>query len=129
MKQFFLIFSYCLLACFFFTNCKKDKPKCGCNDDKINNVITDFDGELAYNQYNKKWYVFYLQSPSTYLSFYACNTNHPQLKNITEGADNNQTYLVRFSGKVKEPCPDESFGWVNLIVINNYIIIDSINLN
>jgi len=134
MKQLFILF---LLAFTFllFTNssCKKNKDKnitaCACNATDIKYQLQNIDGTLSFYQYNSKWVFSYHPATGNISNYFPCNTDQDSLKAILQGANQNQVFQVKLSGKVKEPCPGENFGIVSGVSTFDYIIIDSLKRN
>ncbi len=69
---------------------------------------------------------FYQAVTGNYVCYFPCNTNHDSLKAITKGVDQNQTFQVKVSGKIKITCPGENFGFTTGVVTFDYIILDSL---
>jgi hypothetical protein len=118
-----------------FTNssCKKHKDDpinttCGCNATDIKYQLRDKSGTLSFYQYNSKWFFSVQQVGGMYSSYFPCNTTQDSLQKITQGANQNQVFQVKFSGKVKGTCSGEDFGTTTGGTID-YIIIDSLKRN
>jgi hypothetical protein len=105
--------------------CKKEKGvdyvACACNATDVKYILKDISGTLSYYQYNNRWVLSY--SPLT------CNTNQETLSTIIRGANTNEVFQVKLSGKVKKPCEGEIFGFVSGVTTFDYIFLDSLKRN
>lgn len=132
MKRLFilLLLSFTILL---FTNssCKKNKPKptCGCSTTEIKYNLLNIDGTLSYYQYNNKWVFSYQPIAGNISNYFPCNTTQDSLQLILQGATHDQVFQVKLSGKVKESCAGEDFGFISGVTTFDYIIIDSLKRN
>ena len=98
----------CILILFISSSCKK-KSDCGCDSEEIKTYLPKVAGVLSYNQQQGKWMLNYVTYGRAFRFYFPCNTGQDSLKAILQGADQNETFLVAFSGNVKSPCPNEDF--------------------
>ncbi|MGQ0738247.1 MAG: hypothetical protein ACT4OJ_04235 [Bacteroidota bacterium] len=132
MKSLFVILVMSFILTFFSNSgCKKktDNPNCGCNSNEIKYSLQNIDGFLSYRQYNNKWMLTYYPAPGAVSNYFPCNTNQDSLRAILQGVNQSQVFQVKFSGKVKGPCPGEDFGFTSGVTTNDYINIDSLKRN
>lgn len=132
MKSLFAILAAAfMLTVFSNSGCKKkaDNRNCGCNSTVIKYSLQDIHGILAYSQYNRKWGLSYSPLPGNTSNYFPCNPNQDSLQAILQGANQSQVFQVKFSGKVKDPCPGEDFGITNGVTTFDYINIDSLKRN
>ena len=125
MKKSFL-FIFIILATSIIFSCKK-KSNCGCNS-KESTLLPPTGGELSYDERNNKWTLSTMPNRGYFEYYYPCNFNQDSLKAILQGANQNQTFLVLFSGNVSAPCSNESFVPSPYAISTkfNYITIDSL---
>jgi hypothetical protein len=132
MKLLFSIFAL-TFSLFLFTNssCKKNQinKNCACAANEIKYNLLNISGTLAYNQYKEKWALRYQPIPGNYSYYFPCNTSQDSLRSILQGANQSQTFSIKFSGKVKGPCPGEDFGITSGVTTFDYIILDSLKRN
>lgn len=116
---------------FISSGCKKKqtKPTCGCGTSEIKYSLLNINGTLSYYQYTNKWVFSYHPIAGNSSNYFPCNTTQESLQAILQGANHNQVFQVKFSGKVKESCFGEDFGYTSGVTTFDYIIIDSIKLN
>lgn len=132
MKALFSIFiSVFLLTMFTNSSCKKSKPDviCGCNSNDTKYSLQNINGTLAFYQYKSKWVIYYQPIAGNYSYYFPCNTNQDSLQTILQGANQNQVFPVKFSGKIKSTCPDEDFGFTIGVTTFDYLILDSLKRN
>jgi hypothetical protein len=115
------------------TSCKKNKSmpittNCGCNAVEIKYQVRDLPATLSFYQYNAKWYFSVQQLGGLYSAYFPCNTLQDSLQKIIQGANQNQIFQVKLSGKIKGTCPNEDFGTTTGSTID-YIFIDSLKRN
>ncbi len=111
--------------------CKKTKPidkGCGCNTATIVQTVTDINAALAYvnNQGYEGWYLFFPAGSNFNNQCKICNLNLPKLKAITDTMSHSNTINVKFSGKAKDLCDGESFGFNNGFLFYYYMTLDDI---
>ena len=128
MKQ-FIASSAILIFVLISVNsgCKKEDD-CGCNSN-AQSYLPKIAGELSYNQYKSKWMLSYSPGRGAYKYFFPCNTNQDSLKAILQGASETQSFVVWFSGNVKNPCPGEDFGPATALTTFEYITVDVVSRN
>ena len=131
MKKFSPLFFLSILSISLLITafgCKRDKTdtNCGCNSTEIKYNLLSTNGTLSYFQNKGVWAVSYQPQSGNFSYYFPCNTNQDSLKAITQTANNNQVFQVRFSGKVKGPCPNENFGFTSGVTTFDYIILDSL---
>lgn len=126
-----ILFFIFLLTTFNYSCCKKNEldTTCGCNAIDTKYSLQDITGRLRFHQYNMKWVLTYSPAQGAISNFFPCNTNQDSLQAILQGANQNQVFQVKFSGKVKTICPGEDFGTTIGLVTFDYIIIDSLKRN
>jgi hypothetical protein len=71
----------------------------------------------------------YSPGRGAYKYFFPCNTNQDSLKAILQGASQTQSFVVWFSGNVKNTCPDEDFGPTTALTTFEYITVDVVSRN
>lgn len=122
MKNPSLYFFSILLVLLLTTACKKNSS-CGCDARQGDSYLKTTGGYLSYDQYKQKWVLNYLIERA-FRFYYPCNTDQDSLRAVLQGASQNQTFMVTFSGHVKKPCENETFPtWAPATY--NYIVVDS----
>jgi hypothetical protein len=113
--------------------CKKEKGvdyvACACNATDVKYILKDISGTLSYYQYNNRWVLSYSPLTGNISNFFPCNTNQETLSTIIRGANTNEVFQVKLSGKVKKPCEGEIFGFVSGVTTFDYIFLDSLKRN
>lgn len=128
MKQ--RIASIPILIFFFISvnsGCKKDDD-CGCNSD-TQSYLPKTAGELSYNQYKSKWMLSYSPGRGAFKNFFPCNASQDSLTAILQGASQTQSFVVWFSGNVKNTCANEDFGATSGLTTFEYITVDLVSRN
>ena len=118
----------CMSLSIIIYSCKKNKNEasCGCNSAEVKYNLLQTNGTLSFLQEKGKWVLSYQPQPGNFSNYFPCNLNQDSLKIITQSASQNQTFQVRFSGRVKSPCSNENFGYTNGVTTFDYIILDSL---
>lgn len=129
-----IVLSFVVLTFLTFTNssCKKNKDNtdkgCGCNTATIVQSVTDINAKLGYvsDQYVTGWVLSFPAGNSFSNFCKICNLDLTKLKAITDTMNHANILNVKFSGKAKDLCDGESFGYNNGSVFYYYISVDDI---
>ena len=113
-------------------SCKKSKPQpdngCGCNTATIVQSVTDITAQLGYisDSYTTGWFLKFPAGNGFNNLCKICNTDLQKLKIITDTLNHSNYVNVKFSGKAKDLCDGESFGFNNGSVFYYYLTLDDI---
>ncbi len=134
MKKLFIPILFAIAVLIQSNSCKKSKSDpvnttCGCSATDTKYTLQNISGTLSYYQYNSKWVFSYQPIAGNISNFFPCNTSQDSLQKILQGANQNQVFQVKFSGKVKGTCPNEDFGIISGVATFDYISIDSLKRN
>lgn len=107
----------CLLG---LTNCKKDKPDCGCNSETVSR-FTNSRGMLNFDSIQHK-YVIYTPYAGGVQKNYVCDSTIGKLYTIYTGGV--MSVPVTFSGELARFCTVDTVGYIDL---PTYIRLSSIS--
>ena len=111
--------------------CKKTKPidkGCGCNTATIVQTVTDINAQLGYisDSYTTGWFLKFPAGNNFYNLSKICNVDLTKLMAITDTMNHANLVNVKFSGKAKDLCNGESFGFNNGFLFYYYMTLDDI---
>ena len=132
MKKLLILVLFAFAIVLQSNSCKKSKPApdkgCGCNTATIVQAVTDINAQLGYisDSYTTGWFLKFAAGNNFYNLSKICNTDLPKLKVITDTLNHANYVNVKFSGKIKDLCDGETFGFNNGYLFYYYLTLDDI---